>query len=155
MCQYADLFKKFTTAFSSKYVIDYYYYYYTNLTASSRTTWVCQYQIDKTSLDLNEARDDRVLDGSGTSWTICKQSAPCCRQITTPTPRHWIFTGRVLFLTSNHQQCQSTEGKIDLPRTEDSLLCLPMLLDWKQCVLVAVCLYLHVCWAEMWKIMML
>jgi len=45
----------------AKYVIDYYYYYYTNLTASSRTTWVCQYQIDKTSLDLNEARDDRVL----------------------------------------------------------------------------------------------
>jgi len=65
MCQYTDLFKKFTTAFSSKYVIDYYYYYYTNLTASSRTTWVCQYQIDKTSLDLNEARDDRVL---GWQW---------------------------------------------------------------------------------------
>ena len=30
--------------------------------------------------------------------------------ITTPTPHHSIFTGRMLFLTPN-QQCQSTEGK--------------------------------------------
>ena len=29
--------------------------------------------------------------GSGISWTICKQSAPRSRQITTPTPRHSIF----------------------------------------------------------------
>jgi len=29
--------------------------------------------------------------------------------ITTPTPHHSTFTGRMLFLTSN-QQCQSTEG---------------------------------------------
>ena len=27
----------------------------------SRTTWVSRYQKGKTSLDLNEARDDRVL----------------------------------------------------------------------------------------------
>jgi len=27
-------------------------------------------------------------DGSGISWTICKQSAPRSRQITTPTPHH-------------------------------------------------------------------
>jgi len=27
-------------------------------------------------------------DGSGISWTICKQSAPHSRQITTPTPHH-------------------------------------------------------------------
>jgi len=47
-------------------------------------------------------------EGSGISWTICKQSAPCSRQITTPTPHHSIFTGRMLFLTPN-QQCQSTE----------------------------------------------
>ena len=39
-----------------------------------------------------------------------KQSAPCSRQITTPTPHHSIFTVRMLFLTPN-QQCQSTEGK--------------------------------------------
>ena len=37
--------------------------------------------------------------------TICT----CCRQITTPTPHHSIFTGRMLFLTPN-QQCRSTEG---------------------------------------------
>jgi len=47
---------------------------------------------------------------SGISWTICKQSAPSFRQITAPTPRHSIFTGRMLFLMPN-QLCQSTEGK--------------------------------------------
>jgi len=56
-----------------------------------RTTWVSRYQKGKTSLDLNEARDDGVLGCSGISWTICKQSAPHSRQITTPTPRHSIF----------------------------------------------------------------
>jgi len=75
----------------------------------SRTTWVSQYQKGKTSLDLNEARDDRVLGCSGISWTICKQCAPHSRQITTPTHHHSIFTGRMLFLTPN-QECQSTEG---------------------------------------------
>ena len=50
-------------------------------------------------------------DGSGVSWTICKQSAPCFRQITTPAPHHSIFTGRMLFLTPS-QQCQSTEGSL-------------------------------------------
>jgi len=39
-------------------------------------------------------------DGSGISWTICKQSAPRSRQITTPTPHHSIFTDQMLFLTS-------------------------------------------------------
>ena len=52
----------------------------------SRTTWVSRYQKGKTSLGLNEARDDGVCDGSGISWTICKQSAPRSKQITTPTP---------------------------------------------------------------------
>jgi len=75
----------------------------------SWTTWVSQYLKGKTSLDLNEARDDGVWGCSGISWTICKQSAPHSRQITTPTPHHSIFTGRMLFLTPN-QQCQSTEG---------------------------------------------
>ena len=50
-------------------------------------------------------------DGSGISWTICKQSAPRSRQITAPTPHQSIFTGRMLFLTPD-QQCQSTEGRI-------------------------------------------
>jgi len=48
-------------------------------------------------------------DGSVISWTICEQFAPCSRQITSPTPHHSIFTGRMLFLMPN-QQCQSTEG---------------------------------------------
>jgi len=48
--------------------------------------------------------------GSGISWTIkCKQSDPHSREITSPTFRHTIFTGRKLFLTPG-QQCQSTEG---------------------------------------------
>ena len=49
-------------------------------------------------------------DGSGISWTTCKQSAPRSRQVTTPTPHLSIVTGRLLFLTPN-QRCQSTEGK--------------------------------------------
>jgi len=48
-------------------------------------------------------------DGSGISWTICEQSVPGSRQITTSAPHHSIFTGRMLFLMPN-QQCQSTEG---------------------------------------------
>jgi len=48
----------------------------------SRTAWVSRYQKGKTSLDLSEARDDGVLGCSGISWTICKQSALCSRQIT-------------------------------------------------------------------------
>ena len=52
-----------------------------------------------------------LCDGSGISWTICKQSAPRPRQITTPTPHHSIFTDRMLFLVPN-QQRQSTEGSV-------------------------------------------
>jgi len=51
-------------------------------------------------------------DASGISWIICKQSTPRCRQITTPTPRHSIITGRMLFLMPN-QQCQSTEDIVE------------------------------------------
>jgi len=61
----------------------------------SRTTWVSRHQKGKTSLDLNEARDDQL--------DHMKQSAPPCRQITTPTPQQF-FTGRMLFLLLN-QQC--------------------------------------------------
>ena len=56
--------------------------------------------------------DDDDDEGSGISWTICKQSTPRSRQITTPTPRHSVCTGRMLFLTPN-QQCQNTEGSIN------------------------------------------
>jgi len=70
-----------------------------------------RYQKGKTSLDLNEARDnDGVWGHSGISWTICKQYAPRSIQITTPTPHHSIFTGRMLFVMPN-QHFQSTEGK--------------------------------------------
>ena len=74
----------------------------------SRTVWVSRYQNCRTSMDINEARDDRVLE-----WqldNVQKQSAPRSGQITTPTPHHSSFTGRMLFLTPN-QQCQSTKGK--------------------------------------------
>ena len=49
-----------------------------------------------------------AVSGSGISWAICK-SAPRFRQITTPTPHHSFFTGRLPFLPPN-QQRQSTEG---------------------------------------------
>jgi len=49
-------------------------------------------------------------NGSSISWTICKQSAPRCRQITTPAPHYSMFTDQMLFSTPN-QQCQSTEGR--------------------------------------------
>jgi len=47
-------------------------------------------------------------DGSGISWTICKQFAPCSKQITTPTPHqveettllisggHFSYTARIV-----------------------------------------------------------
>jgi len=60
----------------------------------SRTTRVSQYQKGKTSLDLDEARNDVVLEHSGISWTICNKP----RSSTTPTPHHSIFTDRMLFL---------------------------------------------------------
>jgi len=68
-----------------------YYHYYTRLTASFfRTTWVSQYQKGKTSLDLNEARDDGSRDGSGISWT--------CTSLQTDNHTNTsIFTGRMLF----------------------------------------------------------
>ena len=50
-----------------------------------------RYQEGKTSVDLNEARDDGVFGCSGISWTICKRSAPPCRQTTMPTHHHSIF----------------------------------------------------------------
>jgi len=50
-----------------------------------------------------------IWDVSDISWTICKQSAPRSRQITTPAPHRLIFTGRMFFLAPN-QQRQSTKG---------------------------------------------
>ena len=58
------------------------------------------------------------LDGSDISWTICKQSTPRFRQITTPTPHHSIFTGRMFFRTPS-QQGRSPEGNISQQRTAE------------------------------------
>ena len=55
-------------------------------------------------------RDDGVLECSGISWTICKQSAPQSGQIPTPTAHQSFFTSQMHFPTPN-QQCESTEGK--------------------------------------------
>ena len=42
------------------------------------------------------------MGGSGIiSWTICKSFVPHSRQITMPAAHHSIFTGQMLFLTSN------------------------------------------------------
>ena len=48
-------------------------------------------------------------DAVASAGPYAKQSAHRSRQTTTPTPRHLIFTGRLLFLTPN-QQCQSSEA---------------------------------------------
>jgi len=61
----------------------------------SRTTWVSQYQKGKTTLVLTDARDNWVWDGSGISWTICKQPAS---YMTTPTPHHSTFTGQRMII---------------------------------------------------------
>jgi len=60
------------------------------------------------------------LGRNGISWTICKQSAPRSKQITTPTPHHSIFY-KPDPLSGAHQQCQSTEG-ISILTVEKKLL---------------------------------
>ena len=50
-----------------------------------------------------------TVSGSGISWATCK-FPPRFRQITTPTPHHSVFTGRM----PPNQQCQSTEGIISI-----------------------------------------
>ena len=64
-------------------------------------TWVSQYQNGKTSLDLNETRDDGVF---GRQW----------HQLDRQPHQHLItqlFSGRMLFLTPN-QQRQNTVGTV-------------------------------------------
>ena len=70
-------------------------------------------------------------DGNGISWTIHKQSAPHFRQITTSTPRHSIFTGRMLFPTPN-LQCQSTEVLHEKVRKKSA--CMHLLTVREKCV---------------------
>ena len=67
-------------------------YYYTRVMASLWDSLGMpvpeRYQ---TGFKQNEARDDGILKCSGISWTICKQSATHCRQITMPVPHHSVF----------------------------------------------------------------
>jgi len=46
----------------------------------SRTTWISQYQKGKTSLDLNEARDDGVL---GMQWHQLDHTQTICTLLQT------------------------------------------------------------------------
>jgi len=85
--------------------------YYIRLVAFfSRTTWVNQYRKGKTSIDLNDARDDGILGWQWHQLDHMHQSAPRSSQITTPAPHHSIFTGWRLFLMPSQKQCQSAEG---------------------------------------------
>ena len=71
------------------------------------TTRVSQYQKAKTNLDLNEARDDRVL---GMAVASAGPYASNLHLAIDRSPHQHLksnFMGRMLFLTPN-QQCQST-----------------------------------------------
>ena len=59
-----------------------------------------------------------VWDGSGISWTICKQSAPRSRQITTPTPHHSIFTGQMLSYWRPTNSVKALKAKTDSLQNE-------------------------------------
>jgi len=54
-----------------------------------------RYQKGKTKTNLDFLEQETV-SGSGISWAICK-SAPCPRQVTTPTSYQSVFTGRMPF----------------------------------------------------------
>ena len=54
----------------------------------SRTTWVSWHQKDKTILDFNKARDDRVAVASAGPHA---NHLPCSRQVTIPAPHHSNF----------------------------------------------------------------
>ena len=74
----------------------------------SGTTQVSQYQIDKTNLDLTEARDSEWQWHQLGRMQICTslQTDNHAQHLTTQ-----FFTGRMPFLPPN-QQRQSTEGHI-------------------------------------------
>jgi len=73
----------------------------------SRKIGVSWYQEDKTSLDLNEARDDGVWDAVASAGQYANNLH---HDPNIPTPHHSTFTGRMLFLMPN-KQCQSTKSK--------------------------------------------
>ena len=57
------------------------YYYYTHITAT--------FPAEMFQILIKQ----RMMGGSGISWTICKSFAPRSRQITTPALHHSIFFG--------------------------------------------------------------
>ena len=76
----------------------------------SRTTLVNWYQKGRTSLDLNDTRDDGVL---GWQWHQLDHMQTICTLLQSDNHTNTSslnFTGQMLFLTPN-QQCQSTEGR--------------------------------------------
>jgi len=80
---------------------------------STRTTWISQYQKGKTSLDLNEARDDGVV---GWQWHQLDHMQSVCTLIQTDNHTNTsslnFFTGRMLF------QCPTNNVKsLKAPRT--------------------------------------
>jgi len=52
-----------------------------------------------------------MTGGSDISWTICKSFAPRSRQITTPVPRHSVFTGQMPFLPPNQLSMDTNAGQ--------------------------------------------
>ena len=82
----------------------------------SWTTWVSWHQKGKTSLDLNEARDDRVL---GMQWHQLDQTQTVCISLQTDnhtTPRYSIFTGRMLFLMRMKPRNRKNNKKLSYRR---------------------------------------
>jgi len=66
----------------------------------SRTAWISRHQ-------KGFYWSKRWWSGSGITWTICKSFTPCCAQITTPIPRHSVFTGQMPFLPPTQQRQSS------------------------------------------------
>ena len=94
----------------------YYYYYYNHFTALlilSGTTRVSRYQKGKTNLDLLE---QEMVSGSGISWAICKSAAHPRQIKPRQHPTTQFFTCQVPFLPLPNQQCQSTEGTVNISK---------------------------------------
>ena len=75
-------------------------------------------------------------DGSGISWTTCKQSAPRCRHNHTITSNQFLQAGFSL----PNQQCQSTVGHTPNKwrnKTKESWQPLQVYLKWRKNVKVA------------------
>ena len=75
------------------YTFYYYTRYYTRFQAFYRTVWVSRYRKGKTSLDLNEARDDGVFGWQRHQLDHMQTFEPHSRQTATQTPHHSNFTG--------------------------------------------------------------